>query len=342
MEEEKVWIALYHLIDDAHLWYMQLEMEEGTPSWKCFAELINLCFGPPIRSNLLGELAALRRTGSVEEYIRQFSALRCRYPKLDSEQQVQLFTDGLLKPLRTHIELQNPASLQTAMSLARAYEELEGEETTPTPAPKPPARAALVSRAASSTQPALPAPPPRSEAPVKTSTTAAPQRQFKKLSPLEMADRRAKGLCFNCDEKFARGHRCQKLFWLEVCDPEEIDDKETAAPQHIFSLMAHTQGDTVPAVDDDDSLPAEVPTISVRALTWICTGQTMQLMVSVGDAQLKALVDLGSTHNFLSEQAAKCARVQLHSGTHVQVTVANGDRVVSPDMAQGVALDIFG
>lgn len=35
---------------------------------------------------------------------------------------MQLFTAGLLNPLRTDVELQNPSNLQTAMSLARVYE----------------------------------------------------------------------------------------------------------------------------------------------------------------------------------------------------------------------------
>uniref|UniRef100_A0A453EWD1 Uncharacterized protein n=1 Tax=Aegilops tauschii subsp. strangulata TaxID=200361 RepID=A0A453EWD1_AEGTS len=51
-----------------------------------------------------------------------------------------------------------------------------------------------------------------------------PARQFKKLTPTEMADRRTKGLCFNCDEKYARGHRCARLFWIEVPDGEDTDD----------------------------------------------------------------------------------------------------------------------
>lgn len=37
-------------------------------------------------------------------------------------QQVILFTAGLSEPLRTDVELQAPAHLQTAMSLAWAYE----------------------------------------------------------------------------------------------------------------------------------------------------------------------------------------------------------------------------
>lgn len=51
------------------------------------------------------------------------------------EKQVQLFTTGLMKPLRTDVELQNPTNLQTAMSLAKAYEVWLLEEPTK---PKPP------------------------------------------------------------------------------------------------------------------------------------------------------------------------------------------------------------
>ncbi|WVZ84450.1 LOW QUALITY PROTEIN: hypothetical protein U9M48_031480 [Paspalum notatum var. saurae] len=58
MEEEKVWMASYHLEDVAQLWYIQLqEDEEGTPRWSRFKELLHLRFGPPLRSAPLFELA---------------------------------------------------------------------------------------------------------------------------------------------------------------------------------------------------------------------------------------------------------------------------------------------
>lgn len=37
-------------------------------SWPCFVEYVNLRFGPPIHSNALGEIKALYRTGTVQEY----------------------------------------------------------------------------------------------------------------------------------------------------------------------------------------------------------------------------------------------------------------------------------
>ncbi|KAL1068022.1 hypothetical protein V6Z11_D12G169700 [Gossypium hirsutum] len=37
---------------------------------------------------------------------------------------------------------------------------------------------------------------------------------------VEMAERRAKGLCYNCDEFYSMRHKCKRLFWIEVLDVE--------------------------------------------------------------------------------------------------------------------------
>ena len=44
---------------------------------------------------------------------------------------------------------------------------------------------------------------------------------LRKLSLAQMEERRKKGLCFNCDEKFQPGHQCKlaKLFLLEGLFP---------------------------------------------------------------------------------------------------------------------------
>ena len=67
MPEERVWMASYHLEDVAQLWYVQLQEDEGTPTWGHFKDLLNERFGPPLRSAPLFELAECRRTGTVEE-----------------------------------------------------------------------------------------------------------------------------------------------------------------------------------------------------------------------------------------------------------------------------------
>ncbi|KAG8100791.1 hypothetical protein GUJ93_ZPchr0013g35683 [Zizania palustris] len=83
MAEERVWMASYNLEDVAQLWYIELQEDEGTPLWGRFKELLNLRFGPPLRSAPLFELAECRRTGSVEEYSNRFQALLPRAGRLD-------------------------------------------------------------------------------------------------------------------------------------------------------------------------------------------------------------------------------------------------------------------
>lgn len=94
LEEEKVWMASYNLEDAVQLWYMQVQADEGTPLWRCFTELLNLRYGPPLRAAPLFELADCRRTGTVTEYVDRFQVLLPRAGPLDERQHEQLFTGG--------------------------------------------------------------------------------------------------------------------------------------------------------------------------------------------------------------------------------------------------------
>lgn len=102
--EERVWMASLHLEGVAAEWFYALERDNGVISWAQFVEFTNLRFGPPIRSNPMAELKDLYRTGTGEEYQRQFSLLLCRCNDLTAMQQVNMFTAGLGEPLRTDVD----------------------------------------------------------------------------------------------------------------------------------------------------------------------------------------------------------------------------------------------
>ncbi|KAH0636045.1 hypothetical protein KY289_035960 [Solanum tuberosum] len=87
---------------NAQLWFLQLETDLLEPSWDEFKRYCNLCFGPPIRSQKLGELAKLRQIGSVANYQEKF--------------------EQLVSWAAIEVELHNPLDLATAMSLSRLYE----------------------------------------------------------------------------------------------------------------------------------------------------------------------------------------------------------------------------
>ena len=244
-------------------------------------------------------------------YVEAFLSRMAHAGPLSPLQQVQLFTGGLPDPIRTDVELQAPTDLQRAMGLERAYERraaaLTGAGTVrvqrPTPRPQP-----------------LPLPSPLIASPTPapaTTTIQAPPRPLRRLSPAEMAERRRQGLCFNCDKQYVRGHKCQRLFYLEVTDDDDTDLPEETAHQEV-----------------------PPPLISLHAITGIRLADTMQIRVAIGPHVLTALLDSGSTQNFVSEVAAHKVGLRFDDSSGARVTVANGDRVTCRGVARNVVIRI--
>lgn len=60
---------------------------------------------------------------------------------------------------------------------------------------------------------------------------------IKKLSNVELQERRDKGLCFSCLERFEPGHLCQRLFLIDCRDVEE----EMAMEENILEAELLSQ-----------------------------------------------------------------------------------------------------
>ena len=318
MAEERVWIASYHLDGIAQLWFTQLQDDDGTPTWGRFKDLLDLRFGPPLRSAPMFELAECRRTGTVEEYSNRFQALLPRAGRLEEAQRVQLYTGGLLPPISNAVRIHNPGTLAAAMSLACQVEMMEAERLPPHP-PRAPPRGIPPAPAP---RPALPAPPPilQLPAPSVASQPGRGEGTQRRLSPEEMAERRRQNLCFNCNERYSRGHNrfCKRIFFV---DGVEIDDK----PEGEAAVTAI-------------SGEVEAPTFSLHAVAGVAIGKTMQVRVSVGATSLIALLDTGSTHSFIGEEAAHRTGLPIQPRPRLTATVANGERVSCPGVLRGAPL----
>jgi hypothetical protein len=131
-----------------------------------------------------------------------------------------------------------------------------------------------------------------------------------------MLERQQLGLCFNCDEQYTRGHKCQKLFYLEVDDNDD---------------------DTMTSEEEQNQ---EEPLISLHAIAGVRTDHTMQVLIHVGEQVLTVLIDIGSTHNFFRTRAAQVAELQFEANTGTRVTVANGDRVPCSGLARDVEIKV--
>lgn len=305
MEEEKVWMAGFNLEDGAQMWWIQVQHDEGIPSWRRFTELLHLRYGPPLRSAPLFELADCRRTSTVAEFQDRFQALLPRAGPLGESQRVQLFTGGLLPPLSNAVRIHNPQTLAAAMSLARQLElmDLAPPSTTPSRAAPRPLLPAPQSRLA------LPAPPP---------APAAAGPPVKRLSQAEQAERRRLGLCYNCDERYTRGHNrvCRRIFFIAGV---ELSDADDAANQE-----------------------ADAPVFSLRAVAGVLDADTMQIVVTLGSTSLVALLDTGSTHSFISEEAARRSGLTVCHRARLTAMVANGERVPCAGVIRAAPLDVDG
>jgi hypothetical protein len=80
--------------------------------------------------------------------------------------------------------------------------------------------------------------------------------------------------------------------------------------------------------------------VSLHALVGIKTAKTMLLPVTIHGERLTALVDTGSTHNFLSRDAMRCLALQPAGAKKFSVTVANGDRLTCQGVARQVPIVI--
>ena len=163
-----------------------------------------------------GTLFKLQQTDTVAQYLSDFEDLANRIVGLTPQFLMSCFILGLTLDICRKVQTLQPLTLVQAVGLARLQEEKlldtrppfrnRAPPILPVPQPRPTPSLALLS-------PPIPRlPPPR------------PPPTLKHMSPEEIISRRERGLCFNCDEKYHRGHRCaSRVFFLVTEKDEAID-----------------------------------------------------------------------------------------------------------------------
>lgn len=130
-----------------------------------------------------------------------------------------------------------------------------------------------------------------------------------------MEEKRAKGLCYSCDSKYTKGHKCaeKKLFYID-CEEEEEKEQEMSKEEDILP---------------EQSLEEEQinPTISCNALARITTPQTIKIEGQIKKKNVIVLIDSGSTHNFIHFRVAKDLNCFLYPAPECQVMIANGETI---------------
>lgn len=131
-------------------------------------------------------------------------------------------------------------------------------------------------------------------------------------TPDEIALRREKGLCYNCDEKWSSSHRCKGRVLLFIADNSDEPTLDTPS----LDMEPPT-----PLTLDPDTNP---PHISLHALSGLHSSETFRLNGIINHTNLTILIDSGSTHNFLQPRIAQFLRLKPQSTSPLHVLVGNG------------------
>jgi hypothetical protein len=118
-------------------------------------------------------------------------------------------------------------------------------------------------------------------------------------------------------------------------------------PQPRLPATVPPDGHRGRRVDDITKQPAgaadeDATAFSLQALAGVSVADTMQIAVTLSSVVLVALLDSGSTHNFIFEAAARRSGLPLHQRPRLTAVVANGERVSCISVIRDAPLTIDG
>ncbi|VFQ69392.1 unnamed protein product [Cuscuta campestris] len=265
-----------------------------------FVDKFKLRFDPMYYADYFGQLANLRQTGSVMEYQTAFENIMQHVTGASEANLLSLFHAGLKPHLRHEIALLKPTTLSSSFALAR---ELEAKHSTLLQSVSPRQQSwnsSLPPRVfPTSTRPSTQEDKAATPTPVGDVGGSAPVRRLPRAERLE---RRAKGLCYNCDQKWSKTHRCGRFLLLCDDDDEELpEDSATDIPPITADICSLNTMDGAPAP------------------------RSLRLAGRIHQTDIQVLIDGGSTHNFLHPDLVSKLQLPVFMVTPFRVYVGNGD-----------------
>ncbi|XP_058742349.1 uncharacterized protein LOC131614818 [Vicia villosa] len=320
--ENRLSMMSFYMKGDALGWFKWMHHNRLLTDWASFTRALELRFGPSTFANHQAELFKLKQTNSVVEYQAAFEKLGNQVVGLSHDAILNCFISGLIPEIQNEIAIHKPTSISQAIGLSKLIESKLRESKPkynkpfPDPFPKPP------------TQPT----PPIPSTPPKTNTTIQPNKfPIRRLSNAQLQERRAQGLCFNCDEKFIAGHKCSAgKFLLLLVDEDEILQQDTSLheSEHESKPVFHSEQEET------------YFQLSPQAACGHLSPKTLKFRGSIFGLPVTVLIDTGSTHNILQPRIAHHLKLQTTPIPNFSVMVGNGSKLNCSGLCQQVPLTL--
>uniref|UniRef100_A0A803Q2X2 RNA-directed DNA polymerase n=1 Tax=Cannabis sativa TaxID=3483 RepID=A0A803Q2X2_CANSA len=158
---------------------------------------------------------------------------------------------------------------------------------------------------------------------IKSGSNALP---VKKLTPAEIREKREKGLCFTCEEKYSLRCKCKNSV-LILCGTEEEEEGER-------SLAGESDSSHM-----DETLVDEV---SLNSLSNSANPRIFHIWANHGEETLEVLIDTESNNNFIQESLASKVGLAAEDMKCFKVYMGNGNSLLCSKICHGVELLLQG
>ncbi|XP_062118280.1 uncharacterized protein LOC133831890 [Humulus lupulus] len=329
-----IWLLVipFHLEGVPSKWFQWMEKSGAFVDWETFINTLQLRFGASVYNDPLGRISKLTQTGRVAQFRTEFEDLMTRVTGVSEHLFMNFFIWGLKMEIRRELLLTKPVDLANAMEKAQLFEDRnedflgrsKGEHYRsgwpnqatshfPSHAPNSGNTSSFGATPAKSNEPKI----------LQSSVTPL---LVKKLTPAEIREKREKGLCFSCDDKYSFGHKCKNRI-LILSGLDEEDDRELPAV-----------GEQEP-IEVEDSLGEEV---SLNALSNSTNPRIFRLRANHGKESLEVLIDTGSNNNFIQESLANRLGLRCEDTKCFKVYMGNGNSLLCSKICHGVELILQG
>nr|GEX58012.1 hypothetical protein [Tanacetum cinerariifolium] len=229
---------------------------------------------------------SISQNGTARDYVTVFEKMAAQLPGLQEKVQEGIFIKGLKPDLRVAVRTQKLTGVRQAMELALLID--EGGKGGAAKQPNKVGGGVLRTSIGAT----------------RVGTSKAP---FKRMTEAEMADKRAKGLCYRCDEKYGPGHRCP-----------------------------------VRALQGEENAHLDMVEVSAQSVVGLTSPHTMKLRGNINGFGVVVLIDSGATHNFLSVKLVGPLNVMVTGTRQTGVVLGNGKSETSVGMCHGLKLKLPG
>ncbi|XP_006584211.2 uncharacterized protein [Glycine max] len=335
-DHDRITIAAFYMEGRALAWFQWMSSNGQFTSWPVFLQALQNRFAPSQYEDPSGSLFKLTQRTTVTEYLSEFEELANRVVGLPAPFLLSCFVFGLVPEIRREVMVNQPLIVAQAAGLARLHEEKLRDfrfdfrqiprPRAPPPPPlaptQPPPLTPFASPRFSPLPPLLPSPPRPFPSPPPT---------VRRLTPEELASRLERGLCFSCDEKFHKGHRCTPRVHLLIADEDD-------PLEHVGSNIDPADpGDPTPGPIELPETPAH---ISLNSLAGHLAPETLRLVGHISSHPILVLIDSGSTHNFIQDQLVAQLGLPCRPTTPLKVLVGNGQHLQCHTTCDSTTIDL--